>query len=163
MKKYILIFMFFAIVVNWDILSGYIGLSSNQYTIGHYTDDKWYKGHSGYSEAMKVSDKNETPALIYMRTDWCKYCKKFESEILTNYEVNDHLKKFVKVKINPDKSKQNKKLYEKLSGKGFPTLMFQYGEEGKLARVRAPYTRNASGWKLMTTNEFIAMLNKYGS
>ena len=163
MKKYIYIFIFFAIVTNWDIVSSLLGFSGSKYTIGNYTNEKWYSGHSGYNEAMKVSDQNETPALIYMHTDWCQYCKKFESELLTNYDVNTSLAKFVKIKINPENSDQDKQLYKKLKGKGYPTIMFQYGASGKLTHVRAPYTRNGNDWKMMTNNEFISMLHKYGS
>ena len=163
MKKYIYILIFFAIVTNWDIVSSTLGFSGNQYTIGNYTDEKWYTGHIGYSEALKLSDERETPTLIYMYTDWCKYCRKFESELLTNSEVNATLSKFIKIKINPEKNEQDKQLYNKLNGKGFPTLMFQYGENGKLKRVRAPYTKIAGNWKLMTTSEFITILQKYGS
>lgn len=146
-----------------DIVSSFLGFSGNKYTIGNYTNKKWYSGHVGYNEAMKVSDENETPAIIYMHTDWCKYCKEFESELLTNYDVKNNLAQFVKIKINPEKSDQNKQLYKKLNGKGYPTIMFQYGKNGKLAYVRAPYTRNGNGWKLMTANEFTTMLHKYGS
>lgn len=163
MKKYIYIILFFAVITNWDIVSGYLGVSANQYTIGNYTNEKWYSGHAGYSEAMDISDQNETPAIIYMRTDWCQYCKKFEKELLTDRGVKASLAKFVKIKINPDKSDQNKALYKKLNGKGFPTIMVQHGKSGKLARVRAPYTKNSNGWQLMTSNEFITMLNKYGT
>lgn len=163
MKKYIYIILFFAIVTNWDIVSGFLGMSSNKYTVGNYTDNKWYSGHVGYSEGIEVSDQNESPAIIYMYTDWCQYCKKFESELLTNHDVKSSLAKFIKIKINPEDSNQDKQLYKKLNGKGYPTLMFQHGGSGKLIRVRAPYTKNGNGWKLMTANEFIAMLNKYGT
>lgn len=163
MKKYIYIFLCIAIVTNWNNVSGFLGISGSEYTIGNYTNEKWYSGHIGYSEAMEISDQNETPAIIYMHTDWCQYCKTFETELLTNYDVNTSLAKFVKIKINPEKSDQNKQLYKKLNGNGYPTIMFQYGVNGKLAHVRAPYTKNGNGWQLMTANEFIAMLNKYGS
>ncbi|MCW8955591.1 MAG: hypothetical protein OQL09_01810, partial [Gammaproteobacteria bacterium] len=63
----------------------------------------------------------------------------------------------------PEKSEQDKQLYKKLNGKGYPTIMFQYGKNSKLTYVRAPYTRNGNSWKLMTANEFITMLHKYGS
>lgn len=163
MKKYIYILLFFSIVTNWDIVSGFLGFSSNKYTIGNYTNNKWYAGHTGYNEAIKESDQNETPALIYMYTDWCKYCKKFESTLLTNHDVNSKLARFVKIKLNPDTSDQDKQLYKKLNGKGFPTIMFQYGSSGKVIRVRAPYTKNGNNWELMTANEFISVLQKYGS
>lgn len=163
LKKYIYIFIFFAIVTNWDIVTSVLGFSDNKYTIGNYTNTKWYYGHSDYIEAMKVSDQNETPTLIYMRTDWCQYCKKFESNLLTNTDVNTQLSKFVKIKINPDNSAQDKKLYNSLNGKGFPTIMLKYGASGTVIRVRAPYTKNGNKWKLMTANEFINTLQKYGS
>lgn len=163
MKKFIYIFLLIAIVANWDYVSGFLGQSSNEYTTGNYADKKWYSGHTDYSEAMKVSDDNETPALIYMYAEWCQYCKKFESELLTDREVIARLSKFVKIKINPDNSEQDKKLYKQLNGNGFPTIMIKYGASGKLVHLRAPYTRQGNGWKLMTANEFINTLNKYGS
>ena len=163
MKKYIYIFLFFAIVTNWDIATDILGLSGNTYTIGQYTSEKWYSDNIGYSEAIRISDENETPALIYMHTDWCQYCKKFESELLTNDDVNAKLSKFVKIKINPEHSDQDNQLYKKLKGKGYPTIMFQHGATGKLTHVRGPYTKNGSGWKMMTANEFVSMLHKYGT
>ena len=163
MKKYIYIFLLFAIIANWSNVSRILGLSSHKYTIGDYQDTRWYSGHTGYAEALKVSDKNETPVLIYIYTDWCKYCKKFEATLLTNRQVNSSLARFVKIKLNPDKSDQDKQLYKKLNAKGFPTIMFQYGASGKIIRVRAPYTKYANNWKLMTADEFINILHKYGT
>lgn len=163
MKKYIYIFLFFAIVANWDVVTDVLGLSGNPYTIGQYTSKKWYSDHIGYSEAIRISDENQTPALIYMHTDWCQYCKKFESELLTNDVVNAKLSNFVKIKINPEHSEQDNQLYKKLKSKGYPTIMFQHGATGKLTHVRAPYKKNGSSWKMMTANEFVAMLHKYGT
>ena len=163
LKKYIYIILFFAVVTNLDVVADFVGYSDNEYTIGNYTGDTWYSGHLGYNDAIKTSDLYEAPAIIYMYTDWCKYCKKFESILLTNSDVNSKLSQFVKIKINPEIRKQDKALYKKLNGKGYPTLMFKYGAAGKLVRVRAPYTKKANGWQLMTSNEFIDVLNKYGS
>lgn len=163
MKKYIYIILFFAIVTNWDIVSRVLGFSGNKYTIGNYTSEKWHFGHTGYSEAMKVSDQNEAPAIIYMYTDWCQYCKKFESKLLTNNEVNTSLARFVKIKINPETNDKDKQLYKQLNGKGYPTIMFKQGANGKLTYVRAPYTKNAKGWQLMSANQFVTMLHKHGS
>jgi len=163
LKKYIYILIFFAIVTNLDIVSSILGFSENRYATGLYTSEKWYSGHTEYSEAMKLSDQNKVPALIYMHTDWCQYCKKFESKLLTNKDVNLSLNKFVKIKINPETSDKDKQLYKELNGKGFPTIMFQHGKKGKIIPVRAPYTKNSGSWTLMSASQFINVLHKYGS
>ena len=150
-------------MTNWDIVSSFLGFSGNKYTIGNYTNSKWYSGHADYIETTKLSDQYETPILIYMRTDWCQYCKEFESKLLTDSDVNEQLTKFIKIKINPDNSDQDKQLYKRLNGSGFPTLMFQYGENSKVIRVRAPYKKNDNTPKLMTANELIKLLHKYGT
>ena len=150
-------------VTNWDIVSGYLDFSGSQshYTIGDYTSNDWHKGYQGYLDAISISDENKVPVFIYIYTDWCQYCKKFQNQLLTDSYVKESLSKFVKVKINPEGSDEEKSLYKKWNGRGYPAILFQSGS-GRPVHVRAPYVRDVKGWKMMTSNDFISMLNKNG-
>lgn len=163
-KKIFLFLIIGGLISNWNEVSGYLNIgSSGKYSVGAYTSEKWYYDHKGYEEAIRISDENKVPVFIYGYTDWCKYCTKFKNQLLTKSSVKDSLSRFVKVKINPEHSALDKSLYKKLGGKGYPTLLIQSGESARANRFHGPFTRQGSGWKMMSTAEFISMLDKVGA
>ena len=132
---------------------------------GHYNSNKWYSDHAGYKQALKISLSRKAPILIYGRTDWCPYCIKLDKTFLSNWEVNKVLSGFVKVKLNPEHSAEDDRLFKSLGGKGYPSLFVQSGEK-LIKKIRAPYIEQGEQRKVINekTEAFIAILqNQLGN
>lgn len=129
--------------------------------LGNYRSSKWYSDHAGYARAVQISREENAPILIYGYTDWCGFCKKLKREMLSDPGVKDTLLGYVKVKINPEHSAADQKLFERWGGTGYPTLFIQNGPNAIPQKTSGPFKRKNGKWKLMTKNEFIAMLEKY--
>lgn len=124
-----------------------------------YNSKKWYLDHTGYKKALKISLSRKTPLLIYGRTDWCPYCIKFNNTLLSNWEVNKVLSGFVKVKLNPEHSSEDKKLFESLGGKSYPSLFVQSGQK-LTEKIKNPVTKQGDQWKIMSNEAFISILQE---
>ena len=90
-----------------------------------YSSATWHYGYSGYTQALELSEKNNAPVFIYFHADWCGYCRKLEDELIETADGKNALKRVVKVKISPESGSNEKALFEKLGGKGFPTIFIQ--------------------------------------
>lgn len=103
-----------------------------------YTGSTWLKDSSGYARAIEVGKKENLPVLIYGYTDWCGFCKKLEKTYFTDYDINQSLSKFIKVKLNPEHSSRDKQLFKSLGGSGYPTLFVQHPNQA-LQRIDDPF------------------------
>jgi thiol:disulfide interchange protein len=116
----------------------------------------WLEGASGYSEAAKLSKSSGTPMFVYFRTDWCPYCKEFESELLSSPKVEAYLRELVRVKINPETGQREGKLADAYNVQGYPGLYWQKNPGEAPVRITRT-TRTSSGEsRLKTPDEFIA-------
>ncbi len=97
---------------------------------GDKAELKWRKFDAGVAEAKKAKKK----ILIDVYTDWCKWCKKLDSEVYTDPKVVDYLNKYyIPVKVNGE-GKENLKykgetitesgLTQSFGVTGFPTILF---------------------------------------
>ncbi|MCP3689066.1 MAG: thioredoxin family protein [Gammaproteobacteria bacterium] len=118
----------------------------------------WLHDRSGYQKALKISAQRGAPIFIYGYTDWCSYCKKLQKGLFQDSSIKKVMSQFVKVKINPEHSKEDQNLFNKWGGSGYPTLYTQSNSAPSPKRTKGPFTRNNGKWHLMTKNEFIAML-----
>ena len=118
----------------------------------------WLHDKAGYQKALKASAKNGAPIFIYGYTDWCVYCKKLHKKLFDDSSVKKMMAGFIKVKINPEHSPEDKVLYNQWGGRGYPTLFTQAEAGSSPSRTKGPFTKINGKWKLMTKNEFIAML-----
>lgn len=124
----------------------------------NYKSLKWFSDHRGYARALKVSREQNVPIFIYAYTDWCGYCKKLKKGMFTDAKVKETLSGYVKVKINPEHSAADQKLFKQWGGKGFPTLYIQPESDSFPARTSGPFTKQNGKWKLMEKEAFIGML-----
>lgn len=105
-----------------------------------------------------MSAKEKAPIFIYGYTDWCGYCKKLQRDIFQDSSVQKVLDRFIKVKINPEHSAEDKALFSSWGGRGYPTLYIQPNSNSSPARTSGPFTKKDGKWKLMTKSGFISML-----
>ena len=124
----------------------------------NYKNSKWFSDHRGYAAALKVSREQNVPIFIYAYTDWCGYCKKLKKEMFADARVKDILSGYVKVKINPEHSAADKRLFKQWGGKGYPTLYIQAQSDSFPARTSGPFAKRNGKWKMMDKEAFIGML-----
>lgn len=93
-------------------------------------ETKW---ETNFEVAKKLSKESKKPLLVlFTGSDWCRWCKKLEKNILST----EKFKEFAKDKVVflyldfPDKKKmplnermQNRKLAEKYNVEGYPSLL----------------------------------------
>jgi thioredoxin-related protein len=64
---------------------------------GNHSGPKWYNLESGLSEGKKQNKM----ILIDVYTDWCKWCKKMDSDVYSDKEIVSYLEEnFISVKLD---------------------------------------------------------------
>jgi len=94
----------------------------------------WDEGASSY-DSIKVRAKNsDAPFIVYVRADWCKWCKKLD-ELLERSDFQKAFGRKLTVKITPDDSPEAKKISKSLGVRGYPTvfIIFPNGSKSKLS------------------------------
>jgi len=102
-----------------------------------YLSSTWYEDASGYEEAARQQVHQHVPMLVYFRTDWCPYCKKFD-ELLQDSKMREGLGPIIKVRVNPEHGDAERALFEKRFGaKGYPAIFWVAAEGASPRRVSA--------------------------
>lgn len=162
MRKIILIILAGLAIANWNQIKN-LSLFSSPAEVAALPiafDSPWYEGAYGYREAVRLSEEIEKPVVIYAYADWCNYCKKFESTLLADNEVNATLNNFIKVKLNPDKSQEDNAIFKKLGGRGYPSLFIKRATNTS-QKLKAPFYQEGSRWKILTSSQFTDLLNMH--
>ncbi|MBX7149005.1 thioredoxin fold domain-containing protein [bacterium] len=63
-------------------------------------EGEWLTGSGGYKALAQSNAKKGF--LLYIYTDWCSFCKKFNREVLSDPQTQKFLAKIDKVKVNPE-------------------------------------------------------------
>lgn len=63
-------------------------------------DDRWFRGDLG--AATEAAAKEEKLVFVEFYTDWCSWCRRLESETLTDREVRNELDEFVSIRLNAE-------------------------------------------------------------
>lgn len=100
-----------------------------------------------YEEGLAAAEKLDKPAVLVLYADWCGYCKKLINNTLVDPRIKMMRDEFVWVKINSDKEREIKALFEQ---KGFPltVVLDSHGER----------TGSINGYR--PAGEFISELRK---
>lgn len=82
-----------------------------------------WRGAEDLDLAIEEQNATGAPLLIYVYTDWCPYCRAFDRSVLPDPELTDYLsEEIVKVRINPDNSKDERLLADRLGVTGYPSF-----------------------------------------
>lgn len=84
---------------------------------------EWRSGAIGFDEAKRLAAVSGRPVILYFRTDWCGYCKKFESETLADQSVKATMSNAIKVRVNPESDSTSKALAKRFAVKGYPHFL----------------------------------------
>ena len=95
----------------------------------------WFEDASGFEDAARQQAHQHAPMLVYFRTDWCPYCKKFDS-LLDEPEVRSRLADVIKVRVNPEHGDAERNLFEKRYGaRGYPAIFWVPSESAAPRRI----------------------------
>ena len=87
---------------------------------GPAVDDIWFDGD--LDEAMAAAADRDTLVFVTFTTDWCSWCRRFETETLTDAEVRSELKELIAVQL--DAEKEGAEAAGRYGIDSYPTLIF---------------------------------------
>lgn len=103
----------------WSALIFTIAVASLM-ACGPTVDDLWYQGD--LSAATEQAAEENTLVFVEFYTDWCSWCRRLDSETLTNREVREELSKLVAIRLNAEK--EGKSAAERFGVESYPTMIF---------------------------------------
>lgn len=98
-----------------------------------------------YKEALELSKKTNKPMFLFFHADWCKWCKKMESETLSDAKVKEALSSYIVFYVDADNEKD---VAEKYNVGGLPSYYVADGSEA--------VKKEGSGFK--NVNQFLSWL-----
>ena len=84
---------------------------------------KWLNGADGFTQAMDKRRGTSDALLLYFYTDWCPYCRRFNTGILASKEVDEYLDHVIAVRINPEHGQREQAIAKTYGLAGYPTLL----------------------------------------
>ena len=119
----------------------------------------WYEGASGYQDAVAEARDTHKPMTVYFRTDWCPYCRRLDSELLSSGPVIAYLRSVVKVRINPEAGALEEQIARRYGVTGYPSLYLHQTAAPWFLKVSG-YTQGSDGPRLCSPDEFVDRLRK---
>jgi len=90
----------------------------------------WY---NSYDRGLRLAEEQNKPVMLYFWATWCKFCRKLESEVFPDPQVNALLRQnFVLVAVNVD---TDKRVSSKYGVQYPPAMIFITPREEVLERV----------------------------
>ena len=104
----------------------------------------------GQGQTISTLSGEKGLVLVFFRSaDWCRYCKKFEESLLPKSIVKEALSGYVKIRINPEHGDEDKALFDRWRGNGYPALFVQSNPDSPPRKARGPFTQK----KLMSARD----------
>jgi thioredoxin-like negative regulator of GroEL len=114
----------------------------------------WLEGASGYDDGVRAHDQRTAPMVLYFFTDWCKYCKSFDEQLLSSTEMDRYFsRQTVRVRINPERGPAEKGLADRFNVDGYPTFLL-VPAGGATAVECSPYSPHSASQQLLSPAEF---------
>jgi len=126
---------------------------------GRPSFDGWLDGHDGMREAMRLYEKESRPIFVYFYTDWCPYCRQFESELLSEDYVQQYLGGVIKVRINPEKGPGELMISRHYGVQGYPSL-FMHSSRSKVMSAISRLAIEDGQPRLLEAEEFVDVLRE---
>jgi len=76
----------------------------------------------GYDEGRRASESQNRPAMMFVTTTWCGWCKKLADDDFNDPEIRKLLQQFVCVIVDGDTEQQAVRQLD--ATEGFPTIVF---------------------------------------
>ncbi len=76
---------------------------------------------SSYEKGMQQAAQTGKPVFIDFYTDWCGWCKKLDSQVYTDGDVQNLAQQMICIKVDCDRDKATAQHYQV---DGYPTLIF---------------------------------------
>jgi thiol:disulfide interchange protein len=113
----------------------------------------WLQGAQGFARARQLSERSRRPLVLYVYTDWCRYCRELERELLDTAYVKTELRDMVRVRVNPEQGPDDAAVAEQYGVEGYPAFFVQPagGAPVKVSR----YVSRGGKRRLMTPAEFV--------
>jgi thiol:disulfide interchange protein len=117
----------------------------------------WYEGAAGYELAVEEARSTQKPMMVYFRTDWCGYCKQFESVLLSSEVVQSYFDEVITVTINPETGNGEAKLALAYQVEAFPAIFIHSADQARVHPIRRTVMSDR-GMRLQRPEEFVATL-----
>jgi len=98
----------------------------------------WYHDHDGYIRALRRRTHVDRPLILYFRTDWCPWSRRFEREFLEQPKVSTWTSNQIRVVLNADNGPDEAALVQRLGITGFPAF-FVIPRQGGQPKALRPY------------------------
>jgi thiol:disulfide interchange protein len=124
-----------------------------------WEDIAWHEDADGYRQALETADATGAPVFVYFYTDWCPYCRQFNTELLGDARVQGQIGEMLAVRVNPERGPDERSLATHYRVRGYPAL-FVYTPQGKgeFQQVRRTVSTADGRPRLKTPEEFAATL-----
>jgi len=113
----------------------------------------WYSGASGYEQGRRQAQRMGRPMVVYFHTDWCPYCRAFDTSYLTDPLVRRFLSNVVRIHVNPEDGDIEMALAQRYGVAGYPSFfILPHGLAVEDARRVHPFRNN----KEIPVEQFVA-------
>lgn len=103
----------------WSVLVLMVAMAT-LVACGPKGDGFWF--HGGLDAAIEVAAEKNTLVFVEFNTDWCSWCRRLESETLSDKEVRIELGKLVSVQLNAETDGVD--AARKFGVESYPTMIF---------------------------------------
>jgi thioredoxin-related protein len=87
---------------------------------GPMGDDFWFRGD--LDDAVKAAAEKNTLVFVEFNTDWCSWCRRLESETLSDRDVRNELSKLVSIQLNAETN--GAAAAREFGVESYPTMIF---------------------------------------
>jgi thiol-disulfide isomerase/thioredoxin len=88
------------------------------WALGHINTISW---KNGFAQAAQEAIKDNKPMMVFFYVKWCRFCKEFDSDTLSDGDIKKLAKQFICVKVDCE---ANGDLALRYKVKGYPTVIF---------------------------------------